>query len=496
MLIVPLHRAPTRASFPWVTLALILVNAFVFFGLQLPDEARQEQALEFYVQDGLARWEFPAYRDWLAQHAEDGRNRLFERMASDEGDRRWAAALLQSDDAFVAALHDGTAIDPSVEGIVAWRESRAEFERLWDRAFTERWKLRQSEIAPARIVGSMFLHGSVGHLLGNMLFLALLGLLVEGALGPVLFLVGYLLGGIGAAFASLAWHWGDHGSLVGASGAIASLMGAYCVLWGARKVRFFWWFFVVFDYVRAPALVLLPAWLGWEVLQLAFVHDSNVAFEAHAGGIVCGAALAVAVRRLGWERREFLDEEARADAANEDEAALAQAQAHLGRLDIAAARALLEPLAARRPADLAVRIALYRCARYEPGMPRIDEAARAVLALPLRTAAQLSEQKGIYDDYLKAGAGRRLPLTPVQQLGLARRWPAIGAGAAAAELLGGLAARAPATPGLAAAMLQVACDLDARREEGAARALLARIAATWPGTAEADKANRLLAPQA
>ena len=46
MLILPLHRAPTRANFPWVTLALILVNAFVFFGLQLPDEARQEQGLQ------------------------------------------------------------------------------------------------------------------------------------------------------------------------------------------------------------------------------------------------------------------------------------------------------------------------------------------------------------------------------------------------------------------------------------------------------------------
>jgi len=493
VLILPLHRAPTRANFPWVTLALILVNAFVFLGLQQRDEARQEQALDGYVQHGLARWEFPAYRDWLAQHPDARRSEMFEQMASDEGDPRWAAAVLQSDDAFVAALHDGTVIDANAGGFDDWRAARADFERLWDRSFTERWKLRQSEIAPARIVGSMFLHGSIGHLLGNMLFLALLGLLVEGALGHGLFLVVYLLGGVGAALASLAWHWGQHGSLVGASGAIASLMGAYCVLWGTRKVRFFWWFFVVFDYVKAPALVLLPAWLGWEVLQLVFVHGSNVAFEAHAGGIVTGAVLALAVRRLGWEHREFLDEETIADTASADDALLAQAQAHIGKLEIPAARALLEPLAARRPGDLAVRVALYRCARYEPGMPRLDDALRAVLTLPLRTTPDLREQKAVYDDYAKAGAGRRLPLTPVQQLVLVRRWPAIGAGASAAELLAALAARAPATPGLPAAMLQVARDLQARRDGGDARAVLASIVATWPGSPDADKANVLLA---
>ncbi|HEU4662568.1 MAG TPA: rhomboid family intramembrane serine protease [Dokdonella sp.] len=496
MLILPLHRAPTRANFPWMTLALILANVFVFFGLQLRDNAFREQALDRYVQGGLARWEFPAYRDWLVQHPDERRSMVFERMASDGGDERLAAAVLQSDDAFVAALHDGAAMDPVAPDLGQWRAARADFDRLWNASYTERWKLRQSEIAPVRIVGSMFLHGSVGHLLGNMLFLALLGLLVEGALGPGLFLATYLLGGVGAALASLAWHWSEHGSLVGASGAIASLMGAYCVLWGTRKVRFFWWFFVVFDYVKAPALVLLPAWLGWEVLQLAFVHDSNVAFEAHAGGIVCGSVLALAVRRLGWERRAFLDEEAVADAANADDAVIERAQAHVGRLEIAAARALLEPVAERRPADLAVRVALYRCARYEPGMPRIDVAVRAVLTLPLRTAAELREQKAVHDDFATAASGRRLPLTPAQQIALVRRWPAIGAAAAASDALVSLAARAPSTPGLAGAMLQVARDLFTRREGAAAQALLARIVSTWPDSAEADKANVLLAVEA
>jgi len=173
---------------------------------------------------------------------------------------------------------------------------------------------------------------------------------------------------------SLAWRWGDAGSALGASGAIAALMGAYCVLRGRRKVRFFWWFFVAFDYVKAPALVLLPFWLGWELVNLFLNKGAHVGFDAHAGGIVCGALLA-----LGWERRAFLDEDSIADAAADDRAALAKAQQHLGRLQIPAARALLEPIAARRPDDFDVRVALYRCARYEPRTPRLDAAARHVL---------------------------------------------------------------------------------------------------------------------
>jgi len=492
VLILPLHRAPTGANFPWVTLALILVNAFVFLGLQQRDEARQEQALDHYVQHGLARWEFPAYRDWLAQHPDDRRSGLFEQMTSDEGDPRWAAAVLQSDEAFVAALHDGTVIDAGAAGIDDWREARAGFDRLWDRSFTERWKLRQSEIAPARIAGSMFLHGSIGHLLGNMLFLALLGLLVEGALGHGLFLVVYLLGGVGAAPASLAWHWGQQGSLVGASGAIASLMGAYCVLWGTRKVRFFWWFFVVFDYVKAPALVLLPVWLGWELLNLFWNKGAHVGFDAHAGGIVTGALLALGIRALGLERHGFLDEDTRADEAAEARAALIRADEHIGRLEIPAARALLEPLAERTPNDVAVAAALYRCARYERGTPRIDAAARAALALNATGARDVHLQKDVYDDYVRTRAqGAVVP--PSLAISLASRWVAIGAGADAATLLARVIERSPSAAGLEAASLALARALRERGEKGTATDLLEGIVRAWPSSAGAEKARILLA---
>jgi membrane associated rhomboid family serine protease len=455
VLIIPLHRAPTPANFPWVTLALIVANLLVFLCLQSGDERVQERALDYYTQQHLAQWEFPAYRDWLAGHGDSAQRRaLFEHFAK-SGDIASAAQALQSDSAFLTDLRADALITPQVTGYADWRERRNEFDRLWNTAFTERWMIRFSEFDPRRMLGAMFLHGSIGHLLGNMLFLALLGLLVEGALGHGLFLGVYLLGGLGSAMLSVWWRWGETGTALGASGAIAALMGAYCVLWGTRKVRFFWWFFVVFDYVKAPALVLLPFWLGWELANLLWNKGAHVGFDAHAGGIVCGALLALGVRALHWERRDFLDEDAVADAAADRRAALANAREHIGRLEISAARALLEPLAQARPDDFDVRAALYRCARYEPRTPHLLEAACAVLALPTHGAVEAREQKGIYDDFLKV-ASKALPLSAAQTIALARRWPAIGAGVDAAKLLAALIERAPATAGLEAACLGVA----------------------------------------
>ncbi len=69
-------------------------------------------------------------------------------------------------------------------------------------------------------------------------------------------------------------------------------MGAFCVVWGRRRVRFFLLvFFVVFNYARGPVILLLPVWLGWELYSLASSDNGSVAFDAHAGGLVSGALL-------------------------------------------------------------------------------------------------------------------------------------------------------------------------------------------------------------
>ncbi|MET0231011.1 MAG: rhomboid family intramembrane serine protease [Rhodanobacteraceae bacterium] len=493
MLIMPLHRALTRANFPWVTVALVIANAFVFFALQLGDGADVGRAYAYYAEHGLGEKEIPAYRAWIER--ERGARESAHDTSETSGDERrdfHELFAIEADAPFLAELEADRVITPGTDGFAEWKRDRVEFDALWNRNVTQRWVLRYSEIAPTRMLGSMFLHGGVGHLAGNMLFLLMLGLLVEGALGPLLFLALYLLGGVGGAFAALAWHWGQAGMLLGASGAIASLMGAYCVLWGTRRVRFFWWFFIVFDYVKAPALILLPFWLGWELLNLVFSDGSHVAFEAHAGGIVTGALLALGVRALGWARNDFLDEDRIADETAAANAALAKADAHIGRLEIPAARALLEPLAERAPDDVAVAAALYRCARYERGTPRLDAAARIVLAMRVAGGVAARAQKDVYDDYLKA-RGDRAIVPPSLAIGLASRWPAIGAGADAAKLLARVVERAPGAQGLEDACLALARTLRERGERASAVGVLEHVVRAWPASAGAEKARILLA---
>ncbi|MCQ4166810.1 rhomboid family intramembrane serine protease [Tahibacter harae] len=487
MLILPLHRPFSRANFPFATIALVLANVFVFLFLQGPDDALAEKAMTYYGQTGLGRVEMPLYQQWLQQHPDKRREEMLARLG-DEGSGL-VGYLIQHDAAFLAELRGDRLITPADERYAQWKPARSEFDRLWSLRFEDRHVLHYSELEPARLFSAMFLHGDFGHLFGNMLFLVLLGLLVEGALGPGLFLAVYLLGGVGGSLFSLWWRWGDSGAMLGASGAIAALMGAYCVLWGLRKVRVFWWAFVVFDYSRITALWLLPFWLGWELFNLLANGDAGVGFDAHAGGIMSGALLAWGVRALGWERRDFLDEDVKADAAQAHADTLKLAHGHLGKLEVVQARKLLEELDQAGPPSLDVRVALYRCARYARQPAALREAVKRVLELPLVDAATVHKVKSVLDDFRKVEP-QGLALEPAQQLQLARAWFRIGAQAEADQLLGELAARAPDQPGLA----ELCWQLAQRAREGSAewRARLDLIVRHCPGSALAPKARFLL----
>lgn len=396
MLILPLHKPLNADTFPRFTALLIVVNVLVFALLQSGDDAAQERALHHYQQQQLHQLEFPAYRNWLSAQR---RAELDDTLSASEPLRhRQLFHALQSDRQFLAALASGEVIGADTPGYARWKRDRAEFDRQWAAVFTEHWYMRYDEFNPLRMVTAMFLHADAGHLLGNMLFLGFLGLLVEGALGPVLFIALYLLGGIGGQLFSLYWRWGEPGGLLGASGAIAALMGAYCVLWGMRKVRFFYWFAVIFDYVKAPALWLLLPWLGWELSSLLLHPDAGIGFDAHAGGMIAGALLAAVVRQRGWQRDPFIEAETRADA---EQTLREDAAAAMGELQFARAYALYEQLLQAQPQDLDLHVARYRAAKFLPASMQLDRCAESALRLAVG-GSQLRAQLDLWQDYLQA----------------------------------------------------------------------------------------------
>lgn len=417
MLILPLHQPPNRENFPWVTLLLIAVNCVVYFGFQLSDEHYAEQASRYYTSSVLDELELDRY---VAQ---------LDAARSAELNAQWGAALstpevrsgvllpmLQADSAFLQRLNAGEVITPNDEQYAAWKSAREYFNALWARQFTERWLTRYQGLDLVTIFSSTFLHGDAGHLLGNMVFLAILGLLVEGALGGSMYLLVYLLSGIGAGMVSLAWRYGDPGGGLGASGAIAGLMGAYGVLYGLRKVRVFYWFFVVMDYVRVPALLLVPVWLGWELLSLMINDGSNVAFDAHAGGIVTGALLGALILLAKLERRAFIDGSSESEQPQQQ---LAAAMVFLGKTEFAKAAAILAPLAEKNPHDLAIQRALYRLRRMmSPHAPPHDLAHRLLLEFSWKKD-QAGDLEALFDDYLKAAHSKpKLSATELQTLAL------------------------------------------------------------------------------
>ncbi|WP_172453213.1 rhomboid family intramembrane serine protease [Xanthomonas arboricola] len=401
MLLMPLHKPWSRQNIPWVTLLLVLINVVVYLGYQRKDDALVENAVRYYVESGLGALEAQAHERYLEQ-TNDARLRAARQARLDSVPARqrlaYLAHLTMHDVAFAQALRSGALFEDE-QRLREWRSLRAPYDARLSKVFTLRHLQRSSEWSPARMLTATFLHGSFDHLLGNMLFLLALGTLLEGAIGSGWFLLLYLLGGFGASAASLWWRWGAPGGGLGASGAIAALMGAFCVVWGRRKVRFFYWFFVVFDYVRGPAILLLPLWLGWELYSLLWNDDGNVAFEAHAGGLISGALLGVALVLLRRTRPSFMEE---SEAVLVDDR-WERAQRHLGRMENVEAERLLAELASEQPHNLDVALARYRTARNDGRSQDSVRHAQTLLQLHTHHAEQMRSQLMVAAELSKAG---------------------------------------------------------------------------------------------
>ena len=137
---------------------------------------------------------------------------------------------------------------------------------------------------------SMFLHGGFLHILGNMWFLYIFGDNIEDRLGHIRYLIFYLLCGIAAGVIHLLTNWDSKMPTIGASGAIAGVMGAYLILYPRARILTLIPIFFFFQFIEIPAFVFLGYWF---VLQLIFAglsggHAEGVAWWAHIGGFVTG----------------------------------------------------------------------------------------------------------------------------------------------------------------------------------------------------------------
>lgn len=175
---------------------------------------------------------------------------------------------------------------------------------LWeagsDEAAIVRWAVVPAELlrgnGPITLFTAMFLHAGLMHIVSNMTFLAVFAPVIEDAMGRGRFFIFYLLGGLAATAAQIAMNPASTVPQLGASGAIAAVMGAFLITYPGDRIKVLWFFGIFANVTKVPAVVLIGVWLLTQMLsQTGAVVDAEaggVAYAAHVGGAFFGVLTA------------------------------------------------------------------------------------------------------------------------------------------------------------------------------------------------------------
>lgn len=293
-----------------------------------------------------------------------------------------------------------------------------EYVQLNATSLTQQYAFVPAHPNPVSYLTANFLHGGWMHLIGNMWFLWLAGFVLEDVWGRPLYTVFYLIAGV----AALQLHaWTNAGSLVptlGASGAVAALMGAFLVRYPKMKIEMGWiWYISIIRLLRtgnpfrmwrfkASAYWLLPLWLGMEVFYGAlFGRSSSVAHWAHVGGFAFGALAALGVRYSGLEEKANKNIESELTLASDPE--IQQASDLIDQKQFEPAISMLSAYAQAHPKSVDAHMLLVHAYR---GM---NDQAACITTLEKLCAihAAAGEHELVwktYEDFMAAG-GKDLP---------------------------------------------------------------------------------------
>lgn len=411
MIFIPFFKKIDWSNPPLVTLLLILANCLIFFTFQGDDEKLAEQAYEFYLDSDLPNIEIPLYveylnaqqqwdhvaqyRDYLDAQEEEQSNPLNE-------EAKYQLIVLigpmKMDAGFYQQMKTGRLLEDK-EKFQHWQSLNKKFESRLDQVTVFSHGLKPNDPTPVTLFTNMFLHGGFGHLLGNMIFLFIIGFVVEAALGRTSYSIGYILAGLCGGVLYIVFNSDSHIPTVGASGAIAGLMGMYTVLFGLRKINFFYFVFVYFDYIKAPAIVLLPIWLGHEIFQLLASSSDGVNYYAHIGGMCSGALFAFVMKHyLGKVNIDYLDQEEK-DEQKKDE--FETAMNYLANMQVGKALTILRPLATKHPDNKEYLLHWYKAAKLQPASEDFHIAARQVMMLKDKNPETYQLIHNTYQEYIK-----------------------------------------------------------------------------------------------
>lgn len=174
-----------------------------------------------------------------------------------------------------------------------------------EREFIYRFGFIPANFSIITVFTSMFLHGGISHIMGNMWFLWVFGDNVEGVLGHVKFAVFYIICGLAATMSQLFVDPSSTIPMVGASGAIAGVLGMYMIRFPHARVHVFAFIIIFFTTFRVPAMFVLGFWFFNQLTNglgsLGFDTTGGVAWFAHIGGFISGVMLNQAFKHIRLE---------------------------------------------------------------------------------------------------------------------------------------------------------------------------------------------------
>jgi membrane associated rhomboid family serine protease len=409
MLIPIRHENMSARRWPIITLGLIAINVVVFL--------LTFQTIDQQVQSAPDTGEVKSRILMLAAvHPELKVPPDVEEMIADckaRTPKLWDRYQNQSVDLMDAwysrmtLMHDADALQEEMDSLI---KEYSELNANAPQTLLAKYAFVPAHPTPQSYITANFLHGGWLHLIGNMWFLWLAGFVLEDAWGRVLYPIFYLLAGA----AALQFHaWTNPGSLVptlGASGAVAALMGAFLVRFPKMQIKMLvWWRIIRFDTFEAQAYWLLPLWLLMEIFYgTLFGSISGVAHWAHVGGFIFGALAALAISATGLEHKASKSIEAKIDKdVLKNDPAIDQAGDLLEKGQFDEAVAILKNYLATKPDSLDACVLLQQVYWRKSDLPAYRETSARLCALHLKAREpELALQD--YEDFLNTG-GDKMP---------------------------------------------------------------------------------------
>lgn len=399
LLILPLaHESQRVQRLPWVTFTFIAINFLVFlytnFSVGIDENLLGEKLDNFYT--------------YLSEHPYLHVPSEMDEFLTDE-DREQLEALKES---YPTGDMLRLTIESEQEELDAIAE---EITGMLNESPFNKYGYIPKEPSFINLFTCMFVHAGWLHLIGNMLFLYLAGCSIEDLWGRPLYIGFYFLSGILATWMHAVRFPESTAPLVGASGAIAGLMGAFAIRLYKTRIHFFYLIWVRWGTFQAPAFIMLPLWFLQQLWYASLAGESEVAFHAHIGGFIFGALIAVGMKYSGIEEKYLAP-------AIEKKVSLAQNPLFLHAMelseksDFTGALLLLEKVVRQEPNHLDAFMEMRRIADISMDESAYTRYAAGILDALIRTR-EAELLRTTYEQYLRRD--KHVPLPAKTLFGLA-----------------------------------------------------------------------------